>query len=145
MPAWVTGGYQEYARRMPREFKLELTEISPGRRSAGGNTQRAVQEESERLLAAIPAQSHVVTLDKDGRCWTTEQLSHQIDRWMQGGQDVALLIGGADGLGEEVKARARQSWSLSRLIFPHGLVRVMVAEQLYRGISLLRGHPYHRA
>lgn len=144
MPAWVEAGYQEYARRLPPECALQLHEIEPARRTRRGDTRRACREEEGRLLAALPKLARVVALDPRGMAWTTEQLAAELSGWLAGGRDLALLIGGPEGLTEAGRARADQIWSLSRLTFPHPLVRILVAEQLYRAWSLLRGHPYHR-
>ncbi len=144
MPKWVDDGYQEYARRMPRECGLKLVEIAAGFRGKNADLQRAVRGEGERMLKAIPRGAHVVALDVQGRSWSTEQLSQQLGGWLGGGQDLALLVGGPEGLAPECLDAARQRWSLSPLTLPHPLVRVVVAEQLYRAWSLLSNHPYHR-
>jgi 23S rRNA (pseudouridine1915-N3)-methyltransferase len=144
-PAWVREGYAEYAQRLGPELRLELVEIPVTRRGAGGDVARAVAEESRRMLAAIPAGDHVVALEVDGRSRSTAELARWLGQRLAAGCGVALLIGGPDGLGPEVRARADERWSLSSLTLPHGLVRVVVAEGLYRAASLLRGHPYHRA
>ncbi len=145
MPDWVNAGYQEYARRMPRECRLELVEIAPGRRSRSGDEARAIEDEGERILAALPRDCEVVALEVGGRSWSTEDLSLKLDQWLQGGRDLALLVGGPDGLAEACRARADVQWSLSALTLPHPLVRVVLAEQIYRAWSVLKGHPYHRA
>lgn len=144
MPGWVKDGYDEYAKRFPRECTLELKEIAPGQRAGAGDIARAKRLEGERILAASPKNAQLVMLDVQGEHWTTSRLAEVLALWMLDARDVALVIGGPDGLSDEVRQEARQSWSLSRLTFPHGLVRVMVAEQLYRAVSLLKGHPYHR-
>lgn len=145
MPRWVQEGYEEYAKRMPPECALRLVEIAPGRRGKGADVQRAIREEGERMLAAIPKGCRVLALDVKGRSWSTEQLSAQLDGWMGEGRDLALLVGGPEGLAESCLQQADGRWSLSPLTLPHPLVRVVVSEQLYRAWSLLRGHPYHRA
>lgn len=145
LPAWVQAGYAEFSRRLPPECRLILTEIEPGARGKGRDPQRAMTEEGARLLAALPKAALVVALDEHGRQWSSAELAQRLQAWLQGGRDVALLIGGADGLAPEVKARAEARWSLSRLTLPHALVRVLVAEQLYRAWSILTQHPYHRA
>ena len=145
MPSWVCEGYREYARRMPRECSLALTEIAPGRRGKSQPPQRAVSEEGKRILAAVDDRQRVIALDVAGRGWSTEQLAGELDGWMREGRDVSLLVGGPDGLSAECLARAGQCWSLSPLTLPHPLVRVVLAEQLYRAWTLLGGHPYHRA
>ena len=144
MPAWVTAGYEEYARRMPREMPLQLKELKPAQRSSAGDTARWLQTEAERINAAAPAGLLRVVLDEHGRSFPTRILAEHLERWRGDGRDVAFIIGGADGLAPELKAGAGLLWSLSPLTLPHGLVRVMLAEQLYRAASLLAGHPYHR-
>lgn len=145
MPGWVQQGYEEYARRLPRECALQLTEIAPGRRGKNANIVRAVRDEGERMRAAIPKGATVIALEVTGRAWSTEQLSQQLQRWLAGGSDIALLVGGPEGLSDEARAAASQQWSLSPLTLPHPLVRIIVAEQLYRAWSILHNHPYHRA
>ncbi len=144
MPGWVKTGYQEYARRLPPECRLNLIEIAPGKRGKNADIARAVRDEGERMLAAIPKDTHVVALDVRGTQWSTAQLSAQLQSWLQGGRDVALLIGGPEGLAEPCLTRAAVKWSLSPLTLPHALVRVVAAEQLYRAWSILKHHPYHR-
>jgi 23S rRNA (pseudouridine1915-N3)-methyltransferase len=144
MPSWVQQGYEEYAKRLPRECELVLKEIAPGNRGKNADIPRAIKEEGERMLAAIPASAHIVTLDIPGKPWTTPELAQAMQRWLAGGQSVALLVGGPEGLAEAARQRANESWSLSKLTFPHPLVRIVVAEQLYRAWSLNNNHPYHR-
>jgi 23S rRNA (pseudouridine1915-N3)-methyltransferase len=145
MPAWVTEGYREYARRMPRECSLALTEVPLGRRGKSRPVERAVTEEGSRMLAAVSEKQRVIALDVGGRGWSTVQLAGELGGWMQDGRDVSLLVGGPDGLAADCLARAGQRWSLSPLTLPHPLVRVVLAEQLYRAWTLMSGHPYHRA
>lgn len=144
MPSWVQQGYDEYAKRLPRECELVLKEIPAGKRGKNSDIARIVKEEGERMIAAMPQSTHVVTLDIPGKPWTTPELAGAMQRWLEGGQSVSLLIGGPEGLADEVKPLARESWSLSKLTFPHPLVRIVVAEQLYRAWSILHNHPYHR-
>lgn len=144
MPGWVEEGYREYARRLPRECALHLTEIGAGRRTKGADLERLRREEGGRMLTAIPKGAKVIALEVDGAPWSTEELAEQLRRWLQDGRDVALLVGGPEGLAPECGLQAEQRWSLSRLTLPHPLVRVVVAEQLYRAWSILKGHPYHR-
>ncbi len=144
MPEWVRLGYTEYARRLPRDCALLLQEIPAGKRLKNTDIARLVREEGERMLAAIPRDAHIVSLDMAGRPWTTDDLAEALRRWRSGGQNVALLVGGPEGLSQSVRERARESWSLSRLTLPHPLVRIVVAEQLYRAWSILHKHPYHR-
>lgn len=144
MPAWVNEGYTEYAKRMPREARIDLVEIKPEKR-AGGKTKEQVHEaERQRIAAALPANCELVALDERGQEWSTLELAETLKGWMQGGRDVAFVIGGADGLHPELKRRADRLWSLTRLTLPHGLVRVVLAEQLYRAVTVIQNHPYHR-
>lgn len=145
MPAWVREGYEEYAKRLPRECALILREIEPGVRGKSQETARAVAQEGERMLAALPKSARVVAVDVKGAEHSTEELAARLEVWLADGRDVALLVGGPDGLAPECLARAEERWSLSRLTLPHPLVRVVLAEQLYRAWSILRNHPYHRA
>lgn len=144
MPRWVEQGYDDYAKRLPRECELVLKEIPAGKRGKNSDTQRITRDEGEKMLTAIPNRTHIVTLDIVGKSWTTPELSVNLKNWMESGQNVALLVGGPEGLAEAVKVRAQQSWSLSKLTFPHPFVRVIVAEQIYRAWSILNNHPYHR-
>ncbi|MGR9044173.1 MAG: 23S rRNA (pseudouridine(1915)-N(3))-methyltransferase RlmH [Gammaproteobacteria bacterium] len=144
MPAWVQQGYEEYAKRLPRECELVLKEIAPGKRGKNTDVARVLKEEGERMLSALGKDTHVVALDVPGKPWTTPDLARAMKRWLETGRHVALLVGGPEGLSEDVKHMARESWSLSRLTFPHPLVRVIVAEQIYRAWSILNHHPYHR-
>lgn len=144
MPGWVTQGYQEYARRLPRECELVLKEVAPGKRSKSSSIERVIAEEGDKMTAKIPAGAHRVALDLKGRPWSTKELAGALSRWQSLGQNIALLVGGPDGLAEPVLANANESWCLSNLTFPHPLVRVVVAEQIYRAWSLSRNHPYHR-
>ena len=145
MPEWVNEGYREYARRLPRECRLKLTEIPLGQRARSKTVERAVAEEGKRMLAEISPGEHVIALDVKGRNWSTEQLAVQFQQWMLAGRDISLLVGGPDGLSAPCLERAQQRWSLSPLTLPHALVRVLLAEQLYRAWTLTVGHPYHRA
>jgi 23S rRNA (pseudouridine1915-N3)-methyltransferase len=145
MPRWVQDGYNEYAKRLPPECSLRLVEIPAGRRGKNADVERIMRDESERLLTAVPRGAALVALEVGGRSWSTEQLARRLDGWMGSGQDLALLVGGPDGLTDAARKAAGQLWSLSPLTLPHPLVRVVLAEQLYRAWSILRNHPYHRA
>ena len=145
MPDWIEKGYAEYAGRLHRECALHLLEIPAGKRSSHADLARLIRAEGERLLAAVPTGSRLIALDERGQEWNTVELAEQLSGWLQEGRDVSLLIGGPDGLDAACRERAERRWSLSRLTLPHPLVRVIVAEQLYRAWSLLRNHPYHRA
>lgn len=145
MPGWITEGYETYARRMPPACRLELQELNPGHRGRNASAAVAMRDEGERMLASIPDGDQVIALEVTGKAWSTEILAGQMHDWLADGRDRCLLIGGADGLHADCLARADRKWSLSALTLPHGLVRIIVAEQVYRAYSLLQGHPYHRA
>jgi len=144
MPEWVEAGYAEYAKRMPADCALLLHEIAPGKRTKGADLERARREEGEKMLAALPKGAYVVALEVGGKAWSTEDLAQRLSEWRQGGRDVALLVGGPEGLADTCRARADVQWSLSRLTLPHPLVRIVLAEQIYRAWSITQGHPYHR-
>lgn len=144
MPGWVKQGYEEYAKRLPKECELVLKEIAPGKRLKNTDIVRLVKEEGEKMISAIPSDTHVVTLDLKGKPWSTSDLSVALKRWLNSGQHISLLIGGPEGLADSVRKKANESWCLSNLTFPHPLARIIVAEQLYRAWSMLRNHPYHR-
>ena len=145
LPDWVNSGFQEYQKRLRAPLVVELHEIAVAARRAGESPDRAVVREGADMLAALGRDDYVVTLEITGKSMTTEQLSAWLSERMRDGRSLALLIGGPDGLSPQCRARADHRWSLSPLTLPHGLVRVVVAEQLYRAMSLLAGHPYHRA
>ena len=144
MPGWITSGFNEYAKRMPREMKIELLEIKPEPRSTGKTTTQIMEAEAQRILAALPHNCLRIALDERGVQPTTRQLAAQMQDWMREGRDVAFIVGGADGLHEPVKQAAKQLLALSHLTLPHAFVRVLLAEQLYRAHSMLHNHPYHR-
>jgi 23S rRNA (pseudouridine1915-N3)-methyltransferase len=145
MPAWVLAGYDEYARRLPRECSLVLRELPLATRGKTGDPLKWKREEAELIRAALPKGAYLVALDVLGKAWDTPELSRRIGTWMQEHSDVVLLVGGPDGLDEALLGEAHARWSLSALTFPHPLVRVLLAEQIYRAWSLLNNHPYHRA
>ena len=145
LPEWVNAGFEEYQKRLRTPLVLELHEISVATRSAGENPQRAVQREGADMMAALGKDDWVVALEIAGKTMSTEQLSLWLAERLRDARPLALMIGGPDGLAPAVLQRADQRWSLSPLTLPHGLVRVVVAEQIYRATSLLAGHPYHRA
>ncbi|WBA15450.1 23S rRNA (pseudouridine(1915)-N(3))-methyltransferase RlmH [Salinivibrio proteolyticus] len=144
MPKWVEQGFAEYQRRFPKDMPLELIEIPAGKRGKNADIARILQKEGEAMLAAVNRGSRIVTLDIPGRPWDTPQLAEQLEKWKLDARDVAILIGGPEGLAPECKAAAEQSWSLSPLTLPHPLVRIVMAESLYRAWSLTTNHPYHR-
>ncbi|ABE58897.1 23S rRNA (pseudouridine(1915)-N(3))-methyltransferase RlmH [Chromohalobacter israelensis] len=144
MPDWVTRGVDEYLKRLPRDFSVEIVEIAPGKRGKNADVARAIQGEGNAMLAKLRDQERVIALAVDGQHWSTERLAANADHWRQDGRDVALLVGGPDGLDPRLLSRVEQRWSLSALTLPHPLVRILLAEQLYRAWTLLAGHPYHR-
>jgi 23S rRNA (pseudouridine1915-N3)-methyltransferase len=145
MPAWVDQAWTEYARRFPPSLPLELKEIRMPQRARNADTVAMRRREGKALLASAPAGALLVALDSNGRQWSTEELAETLESWMQQGRDVSFFIGGPDGLDQSCLDQADVRWSLGRATFPHPLVRVMVAEQLYRAWSITQNHPYHRA
>ena len=144
MPAWINHGFDEYAKRMPPELRLQLKEIKPVERSGSKTAATAMALERERIELAIPKGARRIALDEHGRDLTTMQLSQLLVQWQQDGRDVTFIIGGADGLEPQIKAGADQLIRISSLTLPHGMVRVLLAEQLYRAWSITQNHPYHR-
>jgi 23S rRNA (pseudouridine1915-N3)-methyltransferase len=145
-PDWIRTGFAHYAKRLGGgACTLELVEVALGKRSAAKPAAAALEMEGERMLAALPKGAHVVALDERGTAWSTAELATRLERWMSLGRPVALLVGGPDGLAPRCLALARERWALSALTLPHGLVRVVAAEALYRAWSVVQGHPYHRA
>lgn len=144
MPNWVEDGFAEYAKRLPGETRLELAAIPAGKRDKHTDIDRLTRREGEKMLAAIPSGAHVIALDVGGKMLSTEQWAARMSDWRQQGRDVALLVGGPEGMASECLRRADERWSLSALTLPHPLVRVVVAEQLYRASTILQGHPYHK-
>lgn len=145
MPSWVNEGVKEYTKRLPKELALEIHELPLAPRSKNADIQRLVQKESDAMLALVQPQDYVVALEVNGANWSTEKLAANLENWQMNGQNVVLLVGGPDGLGEACRQRANQQWSLSALTFPHPVVRVILAEQLYRAWTVTQHHPYHRA
>ena len=144
MPDWIEAGYQEFAKRMPREMPMQLLELKAEPRTTGKPVDALMAAEAQRITAALPARCRRVVLDERGADLTTKQLAQRMSGWMERGDDVALIIGGADGMAPELKDSADETLRLSSLTLPHALVRVLLAEQLYRAMSLLKNHPYHR-
>ena len=144
-PTWVAQGFGEYQKRLSHWLPLELVEIEPGVRGKGRDAARAIFDEGQRVIAALPKSTHTIALDGRGKPWTSEQLAQRLAYWRGLGRDLALLIGGPEGHAPEVIARADEQWSLGPLTLPHMLVRLVAAEQLYRAAALLANHPYHRA
>lgn len=143
-PEWVASGFAEYQKRLSHWLPLELVEVAPGLRGKGRDEARAIGDEGARVLAALPKHAHIVTLDGRGKPYSSEQLAQRLEAWRQRGSDLAFLIGGPEGHSAQVIAAAGESWSLGPLTLPHMLVRLVLAEQLYRACSLLANHPYHR-
>ncbi len=144
LPGWVAAAFEDYARRLHGPLRVELEELAAARRTASMPAVRATEAEGRRILAALAPRDHVVALDEHGTQFSTSELARWLEERRRSGQDLACIIGGADGLAPAVLARAQRRWSLSRLTLPHGLVRVVLIEQLYRASTLLAGHPYHR-
>lgn len=142
--AWAEIAFQEYQKRIPPECKLKLTSIPTSKRSKNSPISKHIAEEEKKILAALPKYSRVIALDVKGQMWSTQQLALSLQQWQSERQDISLLIGGPDGLGNTCINNAKHIWSLSPLTLPHALVRIIVAEQLYRAWSILNKHPYHR-
>jgi 23S rRNA (pseudouridine1915-N3)-methyltransferase len=143
MPAWVDQAYADYAKRLPREYALELTEQKPAPRDRGRTVEQILELEAERILAACTG-FRMVVCDERGGAWSTRDLATHLTRWRDGAESVAFVIGSADGLAPRVRAAASHVLSLSAFTLPHALVRILLVEQVYRAASLIAGHPYHR-
>jgi 23S rRNA (pseudouridine1915-N3)-methyltransferase len=143
MPGWVTAGFQEYAKRMPHEAAIELVEIKPEKRT-GLKVEQLLDAEAGRILAALPSGRRVVAMDEHGAQWSTAKLAQSVSTWMKEGGDTVFIIGGADGLAAAIRNSADEVLALSALTLPHALARILLVEQLYRAVSLIKGHPYHR-
>jgi 23S rRNA (pseudouridine1915-N3)-methyltransferase len=144
-PDWVASGFAEYRKRLSHWLPLDLVEIAPGLRGKGRDPQRATQDEGARVLSALPKQAWIVALDGRGKPYSSEQLAQRLESWRMQGRDLAFLIAGPEGHAPEVIAAVQETWSLGPLTLPHMLVRLVLAEQLYRAATLLANHPYHRA
>jgi|SRR5690606_6829761 len=145
MPAWVEAGISEYRKRLPPEIQFDIREIALGKRGKNADIARAMQEEGEAMQAAITPRDRVIALDVRGKSLSTEQLAAKLATWQMEGDDISLLVGGPDGLAPACLDRAAERWSLSALTLPHPLVRVLIAEQVYRAWSINHNHPYHRS
>lgn len=143
MPDWVESACAEYLKRMPREATVEIVEVKPDKRAAGKNSEVVQEAEAKRILEVV-GKDYLIALDERGQEVTTLQLAERMKAWLGSGRDVALIVGGADGLHPDLKARAEWRWGLSKLTLPHGMVRVLLAEQLYRAWTVINHHPYHR-
>lgn len=144
MPTWVEAGVEEYQRRLPADFSLSVREIAPAMRAKNIDLKACMEKEAEGMRRALEKNDFIVALDTAGRMLGTEKLAQSLQGLRDEARDLALLVGGADGLAPSILQEADASWSLSALTFPHPLVRIIVAEQIYRAWSLLQGHPYHR-
>jgi 23S rRNA (pseudouridine1915-N3)-methyltransferase len=144
-PAWVHDACAEYEKRLPREWAFRVVEVKPEPRTSGVTAERVQAAEAVRLQAAVPKGARVVALDERGDAWPTRTFAERLDRWQHDGRAVVFVIGGADGLDEEIKKRAAALVRLSSLTLPHALAQVVLVEQIYRAATLLTGHPYHRA
>jgi len=144
IPEWINSGYAEFSKRMPPELQIDLIEITPSVRNKTTPTEKNIKEEGKRIQSAIPANSRLIVLDEKGKNFSSIALSKKMESWLPMGQDIVLVIGGADGIDPKIKQQADEKWSLSSFTLPHALVRVVIAEQLYRAWSILKGHPYHR-
>ncbi|MCQ4273008.1 MULTISPECIES: 23S rRNA (pseudouridine(1915)-N(3))-methyltransferase RlmH [Pseudomonas] len=144
MPRWVEEGWQEYAKRMPAELAVDLVEIPLNTRGKNADVARLIRQEGEAMLAKVQPGERIVTLEVEGKPWSTGQLARELERWRLDSRTVNLMVGGPEGLAPEVCARSEQRWSLSPLTLPHPLVRILVGEQLYRAWTVISGHPYHK-
>lgn len=144
MPAWVESGFAEYHKRLPREISVEVRELPLGNRGKNQSSASAIADEGKKMMAAIDDKDWVIALDLNGKQWSTENLSQELERWKMNGANLSFLIGGPDGLAPECLNRAQQKWSLSALTLPHPIVRVVLIEQLYRAETILNNHPYHK-
>ena len=144
MPRWVDEAVQEYAKRFGRDVQYTLKEIKPEKRGAGVNAAQGIAAEEKRILEALPDNAFLVVLDERGKAPTSVELAQYMQRWQQDGEHVCFVIGGADGMTDALKQKARLMLRLSSLTLPHGMVRVLLTEQLYRAVFILQNHPYHR-
>ncbi len=144
MPGWVDQAVVEYSKRLPSDIEFSVQEIAAARRGKGTHSATAIKQEGEALLAAVDKREHVIALEVNGKPLSTEKLASALEEWRMEGHSVSLLVGGADGLSDSCRERADRQWSLSALTLPHPLVRVVLAEQIYRAWTLLNNHPYHR-
>ena len=145
MPAWVNTAFTDYQKRFPSEMKLELHEIAPVKRNGKSSEEKSKELEGRLILEAFPKKSYVIALDERGRQFSSQELSEKVGTWQSLGSDIVLIVGGPNGLTDEIRAKAHELWSLSKLTLPHPLVRVFLAETLYRAYSIYKNLPYHRA
>ncbi len=145
MPDWVNQGFQEYVKRLPKECRLHLREIAAAKRTNNSSVEQLREQEAKLISAAIPKGSQIIVLDEHGQAWDTATLAKRLAEWQMDGRDISLIVGGADGIASMINEIAAHQWSLSPLTLPHPMVRIVIAEQLYRAWSILNNHPYHRA
>lgn len=144
MPKWITEGYENYVKRLPKDYSLKLIEIPAKKRHKGVSIEKLLREEGQQLLAVTSPQDQIIALERTGTPISTQTLSKKLETWHHQTQNISLLVGGPEGLSTECLQKSREIWSLSPLTLPHGLVRIIVAEQIYRAWSILSHHPYHR-
>lgn len=144
MPKWVQEGYNEYAKRMPKACSLRLLELPMAQRGKTSSVDKLKEEEAKRIVDAVPKGAKFIVLDEHGQQVTTKKLADKMEEWLGSGQDIALIVGGPDGLAKDILQQAEWKWGLSNLTLPHPMVRILVAEQLYRAWSVINNHPYHR-
>ncbi|MEM6998779.1 MAG: 23S rRNA (pseudouridine(1915)-N(3))-methyltransferase RlmH [Pseudomonadota bacterium] len=144
MPSWIESGFKEYAKRLPKNINFKLIETNPAIRGKNNSVDNYKLKEEESINAALAANSLIIALDEHGKSISSQKLAQQLQIWNDENQHISLIIGGADGLSDVLKKKANQLWSLSEMTLPHGLVRVMIAEQIYRAWSITQNHPYHR-
>lgn len=144
MPTWVSFGFSEYTKRLPKNYQLSLIEVPALKRTKSANVKQIIKEEGLQLLAAAPKNTLIIALDEHGKEWTTLELTKKLNTWYNEQQDISLLIGGPDGLSSDCLQKAQVTWSLSKLTLPHQLVKIFIAEQIYRAWSIINKHPYHR-
>ena len=144
MPAWIETAVKEYSKRLPKNIQFKIIEITPAIRSKNNSAENYKQKEQKNIETTLSSDSIIIALDEKGKSLNSQNLANQLQTWNDENQHISLIIGGADGLSDDIKKKANQLWSLSAMTLPHGLVRVMVVEQLYRAWSITQNHPYHR-
>ena len=144
MPKWVVQGFEEYQKRLPKQYNLQLLEIAAEKRLHSENTDKILDIEADKILKQLKPGEHIVTLDRLGKNISTHDLAKQLKRWHDESLSIAIVIGGAEGIAPKLLKKANTCWSLSALTFPHPMVRIVIAEQLYRAYAIITGHPYHK-
>ncbi len=145
MPSWIENGFREYAKRMPSEWHFSLKELKPVEHARNKNAETVMAAEARKIMSVVPKGARIVALDERGKDLSTMQLADHMEKWLQDGRDLVFVIGGADGLDSTLKKQADLLVRLSSLTLPHGMVRILLTEQLYRASSILQNHPYHRS